>query len=264
MRDKRTRRRKASAKRAARFATKTLRVGREIATRARQNARRMFEAFDSAVDARAVRRMAASTTFSVAAYGLIAALLLTVGARAVAPVLDKTPEVTVAFRSLPPPAPPAPVAKVVKPRPAAPAPLVAPTQVPKEAAPEAATEQVAAIAMAVGGTGDGRSASGEGSAVAPAPIHLPEDAQPPRELAENAQPEFPESARARGQEGLVILKIVVNEDGGVGAIQVLKGDEPFVGAALKAVKGWRYAPALVEGRPTAVYRIVKIPFRLKA
>jgi protein TonB len=36
-----------------------------------------------------------------------------------------------------------------------------------------------------------------------------------------------------------------------------------VGAAVAAVKSWRYAPALVSGQPTAVFRIVKIPFRLK-
>jgi protein TonB len=29
-----------------------------------------------------------------------------------------------------------------------------------------------------------------------------------------------------------------------------------------ALASWRFRPALVEGRPTAVYRIVRVPFRL--
>jgi len=29
------------------------------------------------------------------------------------------------------------------------------------------------------------------------------------------------------------------------------------------VKTWKYKPALVDGKPTAVYRTAKFPFRLK-
>ena len=38
---------------------------------------------------------------------------------------------------------------------------------------------------------------------------------------------------------------------------------PFVAAALAAVRTWHYSPALVDGQATAVFRIVKIPFRLR-
>ncbi|HET9451712.1 MAG TPA: TonB family protein [Aggregicoccus sp.] len=96
-----------------------------------------------------------------------------------------------------------------------------------------------------------------------APIQLPERATPPVELGGNAQPEFPRAARASGMEGLVILKIVVTESGTVGEVQLMRGEEPFASAALAAVRSWRYRPALVEGRPTSVYRIVRIPFRLR-
>ena len=57
---------------------------------------------------------------------------------------------------------------------------------------------------------------------------------------------------------------MVELDGTVGAVKVMKGDEPFVSAAVQAVKRWRYTPARVAGQPTAVYRIVKMPFRLKS
>lgn len=96
------------------------------------------------------------------------------------------------------------------------------------------------------------------------PIALPEEATPPKPLAGNTPPAYPDAARAAGMEGVVFLKIVINEDGSVGAIEVKKGDEPFVSAAVAAVKTWKYSPALVDGKPTAVYRIIKVPFKLKS
>ncbi len=97
------------------------------------------------------------------------------------------------------------------------------------------------------------------------PINLPENATPPVADVANAKPEFPRQALSMGtgSEALVILKIVVDAYGNVTRVQVMKGDEPFVSAAVSAVKSWRYSPALVDGTPTAVFRIVKIPFRLR-
>ncbi len=101
------------------------------------------------------------------------------------------------------------------------------------------------------------------AAKASGPIHLPEDAKPPVEWTSNTRPEFPQSARAAGREGQVILKLVVTETGQVRDVKVLRGEEPFVSAAVRAVSTWRYEPALLEGRPVAVYRMVKVPFRLR-
>ncbi|WP_163866599.1 TonB family protein [Myxococcus eversor] len=95
------------------------------------------------------------------------------------------------------------------------------------------------------------------------PIQLPENAKPPVELAGNLQPEFPQDARAVGREGLVVLKLVVTELGEVRDVTVMRGDEPFASAATRAVRTWRYQPAMLEGRPVSVYRVVKVPFRLR-
>jgi len=94
------------------------------------------------------------------------------------------------------------------------------------------------------------------------PIDLPEAATPPRPDAGNRAPEFPETARARGLEGEVILKLVVTPAGTVGDIEVLRGGEPFASAARDAVRSWRYVPAMLDGRRIGVYKIVKVPFRL--
>ena len=96
------------------------------------------------------------------------------------------------------------------------------------------------------------------------PVNLPEDADPPEADEDNPMPEYPEAARTAGLESVVILKVVIEKDGSVGRVQVMKGDEPFIASALEAVRQWRYTPAQLEGQPIAVYRIVKIPFRLRS
>jgi len=247
----------------------------------------MFNAFESAADPRAARRL---TVSAGAALAITAALFA--GAMAISnagPLLPKKKSVDVSFRPPPPPPPPAKIENAPKPKPKpppppkvveaapAPAPMVAPVEVPKKPLPEAEKPQVAAIQIAPGGTGSGI-VPAEGGAppvpeepesAAPAvaangPMNLPEEADPPEAEEDNAVPEYPEEARTAGQESVVILKVVIEKDGSVGRIQVMKGDEPFVAAALAAVKQWRYSPAQLEGVPIAVYRIVKIPFRLRS
>jgi periplasmic protein TonB len=95
------------------------------------------------------------------------------------------------------------------------------------------------------------------------PQNLPDGAQPATPSPSNAAPEFPAAARGRGLEGVVALKIVVTASGSVGEIRVLKGEEPFVRAAVSAVRQWRYTPARFQGEAIAVWKIVKVPFRLR-
>ena len=249
----------------------------------------MFETFDSARDAQSARRFALSTVASLGVCALLGAGAVVVGAQVQTVLQEKRvdvvfrpppPPVAVAEVKPPPPPPPPPPKPRAKPPPpptvAAPAAMIAPQEIPPEKPPEAdAANAVAAAPIAVGGTGSlvsgaivtGMDSAGvvgaTGGTRRPAPINLPESATPPHELDSNVSPEFPADMRSRGQEGLVILKIVVEEDGRVGALKVMRGEEPFIAAALAAVKAWRYTPALVAGQPTAVFRIVKIPFRLK-
>ncbi|RKG95443.1 energy transducer TonB [Corallococcus carmarthensis] len=234
----------------------------------------MFETFDSASSAPAARRFALSTTASVAVFGLIAVAAMTAANTVKEVIKDK--KVDVVFRPPPPRAAP-PVAKAAPP-PAvptvAPAPLKAPDAVPLEKPPEAEKEVVAAAPMAVGGTGTlvpggvvGGTGSGEGMAIGGGraqPINLPETGTPPEPLSANLIPEYPSDARSKGLEGLVILKGVVEADGRVTSLKVMRGDEPFASAALAAVRTWRFKPAVVSGQPTAVFRIFKVPFRLKS
>jgi TonB family protein len=191
----------------------------------------------------------------------------------------------------PPPPPPPPPQKIEKPKvvppppvadtpppPPAPPPVFVPKAVPKEILPESdvAVEKREWIAPVEGIGGTARRAvvgvaagapggTGPVAAAAPkafAPVNLPEEATPPVESPANRRPEYPESARAAGIEGLVILKIVVTETGRVGNIQVMKGEPPFVDAAIATVKTYTFQPAMLAGRPISVFRIIKVPFRL--
>lgn len=99
---------------------------------------------------------------------------------------------------------------------------------------------------------------------APEPVRLPEDAIPPQPLGGNPAPKYPSQARNSGLTGVVMLKIIIDTQGNVGKVEVLKGEEPFIGAAVDVVKKWKYKPAYYQNKPITIYHIVKIPFKLAA
>jgi len=159
------------------------------------------------------------------------------------------------------------VRKLDKPPP--PQELVAPKEMPQEVPEEADPSQDKGIAV-YGELGEGDPAGLEGGSAdgvaggQVGAIALPEDADPPTPADDNTAPAYPQEARAAGKTGMVILKIVIRADGTVDAdtVQVMRGDEPFVSAAVAAVKHWRYEPARYQGQPITVYRIIQIPFKL--
>lgn len=254
----------------------------------------MFQTWELEVDPARQKRLAAAVAGALAVLVAFFALAMLLPSSAVERSVE--PAVVVAFRPAPPPVvkkvdvPMPPPPKVAKPKPPpvavvapvqeappapAAAPMVAPKVRPTERPPETTADKaVEASTVAVGGTGDGRgSAVGtdEKESAAPVvataghtgPINLPEDAEPAEPNERNVMPEYPESARTTGQEAVVILKIVILSDGRVGKVQVLKGDDPFLAAALTAVRSWTYAPARLDGQAISIFKIIKLPFRLR-
>jgi protein TonB len=257
----------------------------------------MFGAYELTADLERDKRLALASVVALVVLGAMLAATLVLSARP--PPLAKEKSIDVAFRPPPPPPPPAkienppppPPKKVAIPKPPPPvvveapvappvpvpaaAAMVAPKEIPKTAAPES-TVAVAAIQVAVGGQGDGTGTAIGGprtdeESVAPVevkagatgPVNLPEEAEPPEPDEENAAPEYPEAARATGQEARVVLKVVVEKSGTIGRIQVLKGEEPFVSSALAAVKSWRFTPATLDGQPIAVFLTIPVKFSLR-
>lgn len=64
------------------------------------------------------------------------------------------------------------------------------------------------------------------------------------------QPQYPESAARRGQEGFVIVEFDVSEVGTVINPEILVSvpEAVFDRAALRALERWRYQPKVIDGR----------------
>lgn len=85
---------------------------------------------------------------------------------------------------------------------------------------------------------------------------------PPRPIYD-PEPEFSESARAVGYEGVCTLGVIVGADGKPSNIRVINAigmglDEK----AIEAVRSWRFSPALKDGKPVAVQIAVEVDFHL--
>ncbi|MFO7569931.1 MAG: energy transducer TonB [Smithellaceae bacterium] len=82
---------------------------------------------------------------------------------------------------------------------------------------------------------------------------------------ENAPPPYPEIARVRGYQGVVLVAAEVLPDGTVGKTKIKKSSGYAIldQTAVKAVKPWRFRPAVKEGRPFAVWVELPINFQLR-
>ena len=74
---------------------------------------------------------------------------------------------------------------------------------------------------------------------------------------------YPPVARIARVSGVVILEVLVDEEGSVSEINVLKGHPLLVPEAVQAVNQWRYTPTLLNGEPVAVLATVTVIFKLR-
>ena len=91
-------------------------------------------------------------------------------------------------------------------------------------------------------------------------IYGPKDhVKPPRVLL-SPDPKYPKGTR---KEGTVVLWLVVGSDGLTHDVKVQRSLSPDLdGAAIEAVKNWKFAPATKDGKPVAVQINVEVTFRL--
>jgi len=83
--------------------------------------------------------------------------------------------------------------------------------------------------------------------------------RPARDL-KRYRPPYPGSARRAGVEGRVVLSVQVRTDGRIGSVRVASssGSAVLDSAAISAVKRWKFAPELKNGK--AVTSTVNVPF----
>lgn len=83
----------------------------------------------------------------------------------------------------------------------------------------------------------------------------------PRKIRDLA-PAYPEQARFGRIQGTVVLEAIVDVDGHVDHVKILKGIKTLDDAAVAAVHRWEYTPTLVDGIPVPVIMTVTVTFRL--
>ena len=81
-------------------------------------------------------------------------------------------------------------------------------------------------------------------------------------LLHRVEPIYPDIAVRAHVEGLVILEAVVDRDGHVEDVRVLRSMPLLDRAALDAVRQWRYSPLLLNGKPERFVLTVVVSFRL--
>ncbi len=85
----------------------------------------------------------------------------------------------------------------------------------------------------------------------------------------SAAPAYPELLRKAGIEGMVWLKLIVDQNGNPMKVSVVRSESnakdgnafPFEQAAINAVYSWKFSPAVLNGKPVKVW--VTVPFKFK-
>lgn len=73
-------------------------------------------------------------------------------------------------------------------------------------------------------------------------------------------PAYPEAAKAARVAGTVIAEITVSPEGNVTEAHILRSIAMLDEAALDAIKRWKYAPTLLNGKPVPVILTVTVSF----
>lgn len=85
------------------------------------------------------------------------------------------------------------------------------------------------------------------------------------ELTERAllsdQPAIPYPATAKGQQGTVILQVLIGRDGTVQDAKFLQGSFAFARSAIDGVKLWKFKPYIMNARPVSVQTNLTIKFK---
>lgn len=102
---------------------------------------------------------------------------------------------------------------------------------------------------------------------APPKQEIEEKEEPPKfgvAYLNNPAPDYPKLSKRAGEEGRVLLKVLVSVEGRPDSVEISKGSgfERLDTAALNAVKQWRFEPARKGGKALSAYVIVPLTFTL--
>ncbi len=90
------------------------------------------------------------------------------------------------------------------------------------------------------------------------PVELPE-ASARGLVAQQSDPVYPDSAK--GQQGTVVLQVLIGRDGSVQDAKFVQGSLAFARAASDAIRQWQFKPYLLNGRPVSVRTVLTLHFK---
>jgi protein TonB len=89
------------------------------------------------------------------------------------------------------------------------------------------------------------------------------DVKPPEKISA-PQPQYTEIARKARIQGVVIVQAIIDKQGVVTNVKVLKPLPMGLDqAAAEAIKSWKFKPATLNGKPVAVYYNLTVNFTLQ-
>jgi protein TonB len=98
--------------------------------------------------------------------------------------------------------------------------------------------------------------------VAPSgPVHVGGNVKPPRAIYK-PRPEYPRMARNAQIQGQVEIDAIIDASGNVVGARAMSGPPLLFGAALEAVKQWKYEPTYLNGVPCSIELTVEVTFAL--
>ncbi len=101
----------------------------------------------------------------------------------------------------------------------------------------------------------------ESAAAPPTPTEAPEEAVAPPKILRIVKPAYPELALRARIRGIVLLRVLVGENGSPAEIQVLRGaGGGLTEAAVSAVRRWTFEPGRKGGQPVRAWTTIPIPF----
>ena len=110
--------------------------------------------------------------------------------------------------------------------------------------------------------GEAGNASGSAAGSAAAKLERPSSNA---DFLRNPQPDYPRLSRQRGEQGRVVVNVLIGVDGNAQKAELItsSGFERLDRAALDTVRGWRYVPGKRGGVPEAMWYAVPIQFVLQ-
>ena len=112
------------------------------------------------------------------------------------------------------------------------------------------------IAPSNGMIGGNKPMDAAGAAIEPVQVAEPAE----RALStDNPSPAYP--ITAKGQQGTVILQVLIGRDGSVQDAKFMQGSLVFARNAIEAVRRWKFKPYLLNGRPVSVQTQMTVKFK---